>query len=310
MDRSEADIPAFLRSFGWQNAIRIPLAGDMSSRRYERLRSGDKTLVLMVSDKDVSSFMDITNWLLGLGCSAPRVKAIDAKARLIALEDFGDVPVRMLLSEPTKRKDAFELVVDLLLRIREGTNSNLSRPSADQLIEWTLLADQHYSGLDTEGLRGFRQVLRSQLAEALQETTAVSLRDFHSDNLMWLPDRTGINRLGLLDYQDAFLTHPAYDLMSFLTDARTPISAQERDLTIENYLALSKDAPDSFKAAFFALSAQRNLRILGIFARAGKRLDKLPLVHRYFRDALEHPMFDKVRRDTLVAVPAPEHQPS
>ena len=310
MNRAEADIQAFLKTFGWQNAVRSPLAGDMSSRRYERLRLGDNTLVLMVSDKDISEFTDVSNWLLGLGCSAPQIKAIDAEARLIALEDFGDVPVRMLLSEPSRRADIFKLVVDLLLQIREGANSSLSWPSADQLVEWTLLADEHYPGMDTEGLRGFRQVLRARLAEVLREATTVSLRDFHSDNLMWLPDRTGINRLGLLDYQDAFLTHPAYDLMSFLTDARTPISAEERDLTIEIYLELSKDAPESFRAAFFALSAQRNLRILGIFARAGKRLDKLPLVHRYFREALEHSMFDNVRHDALAAVPAPEHQPS
>ena len=308
MDSVEVHIQTFLTSLEWQDAARESLAGDMSARRYERLRRGDDSLVLMISDADIADFVTMTNWLRGLGCSAPEIRAVDPGARLIALEDFGDVSVRSLLSDPSNRTMLFELVIELLLQVRAGVNAHLPCPTADQLVDWTLIADAHYPEVDPDGLRGFRAILQKQLTDALKTPTTVSLRDFHSDNLMWLPERTGPNRLGLLDYQDAFLTHPAYDLMSFLTDARTPISAEERDDAVEHYLQRSGDDSESFKAAFFALSAQRNLRILGIFARAGKHLDKLPLVHRYFRQAVEHPMFDDVRDEVLAAVPPPERQ--
>lgn len=160
------------------------------------------------------------------------------------------------------------------------------------------------------GLAGFREVLLKLLEDALSGGPTVSLRDFHADNLMWLPDRKGIQRFGLLDYQDAFLTHPAYDLVSFLTDARFDVPKALREATIQTYLDRSGDPAEPFHRAFAAMSAQRNLRILGIFAHGaasgrGHHLDKLPRVHGYFAEALEHPAFDAVRMETLAALPDP-----
>ena len=114
----------------------------------------------------------------------------------------------------------------------------------------------------------------------------------------------------MLDYQDAFLTHPAYDLVSYLTDARVDIDPERRKKVVAAYLEKSNDDRGAFRTAFAALSAQRNLRILGIFAQGaahGKphHLSKLPRVHRYFADALEHPAFQRVREKTLAALPSP-----
>ena len=122
---------------------------------------------------------------------------------------------------------------------------------------------------------------------------------------MWLPERQGIRRHGLLDYQDAILTHPVYDLVSLLTDARRFVSPELREEMIATYIARSGDDADAFRRAFSAFSAQRNLRILGIFARAGRHMSLLPNVFQYFSEALDHEMFSRVRDSVRHAVPEP-----
>ncbi len=213
-----------------------------------------------------------------------------------------DTPKPML---PLHGRPMIDHGIDLLLAIRALPAPDLAKPDAETLVAWTELADQHYPGIQPDRLTAFRTILRDTLETALQTPASVSLRDFHTENLMWLPDRSAHHRLGLLDYQDAFLTHPAYDLMSLLTDARLPVPSGIRDATITHYLARSGDDPERFRTAFDALSAQRNLRILGIFARAGKHMAHAPNTHGYFVEALNNPVFDPVRDDTLAAVPPP-----
>ena len=126
-----------------------------------------------------------------------------------------------------------------------------------------------------------------------------------------MPERTGVRRLGLLDYQDAFLTHPIYDVVSLLTDARTDIEPEFRAQMIEAYAQRTGRDLAAVKLAFAAFSAQRNLRILGIFARSASRdgkpihLPKLPRVHAYLIEALQHPVFVSVADDAIAAIPPP-----
>jgi hypothetical protein len=301
-----AQIAAFLTRAGWQDARQTPIAGDMSPRRYSRLANGVQTAVLMDADSPMHTFVTMTEWLRTAGFSAPAILAAQPGDGLLLLEDLGTTPVKsLLLTQPDCATGIFDGCIDLLLAIRALHTPDLGKPDAETLVAWTELADQHYPGIQPDRLTAFRTILRDTLETALQSPASVSLRDFHTENLMWLPDRSAHLRLGLLDYQDAFLTHPAYDLMSLLTDARLPIRRQLREDTIARYLARSGDDPQSFRTAFDALSAQRNLRILGIFARAGKHLDHLPTTYGYFRAALENPVFDTVRADALAAIPAP-----
>ncbi|MEM6373094.1 MAG: phosphotransferase [Pseudomonadota bacterium] len=139
-------------------------------------------------------------------------------------------------------------------------------------------------------------------------------RDYHAENLIWLPDRTGAARVGLLDYQDAMLGHPAYDLVSIAQDARRDVSADLVALMTSRYLAGSGAAHEPFHAAFAVLGAQRNLRILGVFARLsihyGKAhyVDLIPRVWQHVQTNLTHPALAEVKPliDTALPPPTPE----
>lgn len=307
-DRTQ-HVDVFLRLHGWSDSSRKAITGDMSSRRYTRLTQNGHSAILMDSDAPMAAFVDMTKWLANIGLTTPEIFAADTQAGLILMEDLGDTSLRSAMSDDAELESTvFEDCLTLLLEIRKAAPPPLSKPDAIELVDWTDLADAHYQGADRNGLEGFREVLRDVLADILQADFSVSLRDFHTENMMWLPQRKGHLRLGLLDYQDAFLTHPAYDLMSLLTDARTWIPRSSRSEIQRRYIERSGDDPDLFKRAFAALSAQRNLRILGIFSRAGMHLNCLPNTYRYFAEALEHPVFSNVRQETLRALPAPAEQ--
>lgn len=308
-----SEIQSFLSANGWADALVSPVAGDLSQRRYFRLRLRGKTAVLMDSSKDPQStmrFCVVTEWLRNSGLSAPQVHAKDTRQGLLLIEDFGTQVVSSLLSSRSDFSDFyFDAVLDLLLTIRHQSAPDLDQPNAHELAQWTTVTDTAYPGVNIEALKAFRHVLETELSPFLQNCT-VSLRDFHADNLMWLPDRHGILRFGLLDYQDAFLTHPVYDLVSTLTDARIEVPRNIREAGLSTYASRAQDDPDELRAAFALFSAQRNMRILGMFtaaAQSGKRhhLPKLTRVHRYFAEAMEHTIFDEVRHDVLSGLPDP-----
>lgn len=298
-----------LENTPWETARQSPIAGDLSARRYIRLENahGESSVLMNAQDvpDSVAPFVSLTNWLLNAGLSAPKI-LISGRNTLL-LEDFGDIKVSDLEGED--REIAYSIAIDILLHIRAKTPPSLPQPDAVQLAGLTHMATQ-YPGADADKILAFSSYLETMLALLLQIPATMSLRDFHADNLMWLPDRNGLLRLGLLDYQDAFLTHPVYDLVSLLTDARTDIPPDFQNDMIKTYADRSGDDLEQLTRAFAIFSAQRNLRILGVFSRAanlGKphHLPKLPRVHRHFSAALKHSVFDPVRDEALAAVPKP-----
>ena len=272
----------------------------------------------MDAGDDIASteaFRDMTGWLLQQNLSVPRVLAARPDKGLLLLEDLGSQSVGTLLSDKAKTAEIYEACIQILLLIRNAAAPVLTCPTAREFCEWTKLADQYYPGADTQLLDAFRRGLETILADCLIKPPTVSLRDFHVDNMMWLPDRTGIRRVGLLDYQDAILTHPVYDLVSLLTDARTDVPRQVRQQLVQRYSEVSGDDFDALSLAFAAFSVQRNLRILGIFHRSavvdGKvhHLPKVPRVYGYLSEALEHPAFDDLGQLLRAALPPPDANP-
>jgi len=133
------------------------------------------------------------------------------------------------------------------------------------------------------------------------------LRDYHSPNLLWLPEREGIARVGVIDFQDAMRGPAAYDLVSLLQDARVDVAAELEALLFDHYCAgvaargtgFDRDA---FAFAYAALGAQRNTKIVGIFARLAKRdgkpgyLRHIPRLWRYLERDLAHPRLASLKR--------------
>ena len=147
--------------------------------------------------------------------------------------------------------------------------------------------------------------------EADWELVTLIQRDYHAENLLWLPERSGVARVGLLDFQDAMLGHPAYDLVSILQDARRDVPKLVEAAMIDRYLAQQPQDPEAFRAAYAILGVQRNLRIVGAFAKlclhVGKPryVDLLPRVWEFVERNLAHPALEPVALHIRETLPAP-----
>ena len=311
--------PDFLARHGWRDATILPLAGDASFRRYFRIHAGDRRAVLMDAPpphEDPRPFVAIAGWLQEIGLAAPRVLAADLEQGLLLLDDLGDARMRETLdAEPEIERELYETAVDVLVHLhRQPPMSGLPPHGLNEwLTELRLFPDWYVPavGLDPIDLEGWdaawNEVLEPVANDGLAPVTV--LRDFHAENVMLLDGRGGIERFGLLDFQDALAGHPAYDLVSVLEDARRDVPpVLERDM-IDRYLA-NAGADQCFEPAYWALAAQRNTRILGVFCRLWKRDGKdryrafQPRMWGLLERDLAHPALAPVRRWFDLHIPA------
>ena len=275
-----ASAPEFLARHGWTEARILPLAGDASFRRYFRVEAGDRRAVLMDAPpphENPRPFVAMANWLEGVGLTAPRVLAADLEQGLLLLDDFGDARMRETLdADPAAERDLYETAIDVLVHLHDHPPMAGLSPHGLQewLTELRLFPDWYVPavGLDQVNVEGWeaawREVLEPVAADGLGPVTV--LRDYHAENVMLLDGRGGIGRFGLLDFQDALAGHPAYDLVSVLEDARRDVPAELERAMIDRYSART-GADERFERAYWALAAQRNTRILGVFCRLWKR---------------------------------------
>ena len=275
-----ASAPAFLASCGWEGARIEPLAGDASFRRYFRILHGDgRRAVLMDAPpphEDPRPFVAVAEWLSSIGLAAPDILARDLDQGLLLLADLGSDRLRERLDEEGDREaELYAIATDVLIHLHQHQPMpGLPVHGLDQwLDELALFTDWYCPALDldvdAQGYRdAWRQVLAPVAADGLGPVTV--LRDYHAENVMLIEGRQGVSHFGLLDFQDALSGHPAYDLASVLEDARRDVSpAIEREM-IDRYIAATGHGA-AFEAAYWALAAQRNTRILGVFVRLWKR---------------------------------------
>jgi aminoglycoside/choline kinase family phosphotransferase len=313
-----AAIDAFLAAEGWSGSERVPLAGDASARSYLRLRRGRQAAILMdmppASGLDVAPFLAVTAWLRGLGLSAPEVLAADRGAGLVLLEDLGDGLFARLCDTRARERTLYAAAIDLLADLQAAPKPvptpDWSPPPYDAALlmremrlvpEWYLPAA---SGGDTSAdlAAEFEDLAAAMIETVLDAPPCIVLRDYHAENLIWLPERKGPARVGLLDYQDLLIGHAAYDLVSLLGDARRDVAPDLAAAMRGRYLARTGADAESFDAAAHVLAAQRNLKILGLFVRLARRdgktgyLRHLPRVRAHLDDTLGHPALAPMRR--------------
>ncbi len=323
MSRPER-IDAFLAAAGWGAAARRPLAGDASPRRYHRLEAHGHRAVLMDAPpelgEDVGPFVGVTRLLRARGLSAPEVLAEDRAAGLLLLEDLGDgLFARLCAAEPALEGELYAAAVDLLAERAAPAPGSLAPYDAGALLAEARLAVEWYLAAPGEpgppaGLaEEFDGLLAAALAPVAEARGALVLRDYHAENLLWLPERAGLARVGLLDYQDALAGHPAYDLVSLLEDARRDTAPELAEAMRGRFLAARPDLEaEAFAAAYAVLGAQRNLKILGIFARLCLRdgkpryLELLPRVWGHLARDLAHPALAPLAAWVARHLPPPE----
>jgi N-acetylmuramate 1-kinase len=308
---------AFLAASGWGGAAPAPLAGDASFRFYYRLRRGGESVVVMDApppQEEVGAYVAVAAILRGFGLSAPSILAEDGTRGFLLIEDFGDDTYTRLLRRGADEPALYKLAIDVLaaLQLSAAAAGAPGLPPYDDarlLAEAVLLVDWYFPAVlgnpPSAALREeYLALWRAALPLAYQPfRPTLVLRDFHIDNLMLLPDRPGVRRCGLLDFQDAVVGPPAYDLVSLLKDARRDVPEPlRRDMT-ERYLAAfpALDRAD-FERSAAILAAQRNCKILGIFTRLWRRdgkpayLRHIPRLWRMVEHDLRHPALRDIAR--------------
>jgi len=343
----------FLDEAGYAEAARERIAGDASARSYERLTLGGRRLILMNSPRrpdgppvrrgkpysaiahlaeDVTPFVALANGLRERGFSAPQIYASDLAEGFLILEDLGREGV-VAGDPPAPIGERYQAAVDVLIALHRLTLPDMLPitpqlihriPSYDldaMLIEAELLADWYLPHRGAPLARTARDTYVALWREVLAPITAQPrtwvLRDFHSPNLLWLPERADSARVGILDFQDALMGPAAYDVASLLQDARVDVPEALEIELLGRYARGRREAEPDFDVAGFVqiystLAAQRAAKILGIFARLDRRdgkpqyLRHLPRVWSYLERALVHPALARLEAWFRTNVPRPD----
>ncbi len=344
-------IAAFVKTSDMEIGSRTFFEGDASARRYETvLHEGNRVLLMDMPQRpdgpivrhgkpysqiahlaeSISAVVAINRHLISHGYSAPRILAADLKQGLALIEPLGDkVFGKMLLAGEDMQaplETAALLLADMVgknwpstVEAAPGHAHTLSpydeqaqRIEVDLMPSWYIPFARGFS--PTSDLNeDFAAVWQKILPLSFTDKPQWVLRDYHSPNLLWVPERVGLQRVGLIDTQDAVLGHPAYDLVSMIQDARVDIDPKLADHVYHVYVATRRQqgqfSETDFATAYAVLGAQRATKILGIFARLNKRdgkpayLKHMPRVSRYLTQNLEHPALAELKRWYLKNLP-------
>jgi aminoglycoside/choline kinase family phosphotransferase len=337
MSEREAERRAFVDSAGWHGAQIVPRPGDASTRSYARVSLNGRKAMLMdqpqtaetpaapadaspeerralgynavarLAGADCARFVAVSNYLRGLGLSAPEIYAADCERGFVLIEDLGDDLYADVVTAGGDERALYGAAAEVLAALHgSGAPADWAGKPLHAYDETSLIAETdlmtewflpHALGRKArpDEVDEHRALWAAALAHARDATPVFVHRDYHAQNLIWLPRRKGVARVGLIDFQDAVAGTRAYDLVSLIEDARRDVPYGIAEATTTHYLAATGADADAYRAQMAVMAAQRNAKIAGIFARLNKRDGKprylayLPRVWGYLNRDLEHP---------------------
>lgn len=347
MNRSEA-LTRLLEQTGFAEAERTPLAGDASTRRYERLRLGDRRAILMdappvaesapcpptatpaerramgwnatarLAASRVEAFVAVAAYLESVGLAPPEIYGADCEAGYAVLEDLGDALYAQVIPQGANEIALYEEAARVLAHVHAADKlpsrlegkSGASWPlldydalalevNADLFVEWLPRAAE--VRIDDAARARWEKVRDGLIVKALGFPRAFTIRDYHAENLLWLPERPGLRRVGLLDFQDAVRGWRGWDFSMLLHDARRDVSAAAHKAAIRAYLSATGASEAEFERELAVLGAINSMRILGIFSRLAGRdgkvryLDFMPRMWGHLGRTLQHPSLTDAR---------------
>lgn len=341
-------IREFLGQHGYSRARRRFLTGDASLRAYERIRTATgETLILMDWPKppvgpavldgkpypkvahlaeDAYPFVAIANYLRELGLAAPEVLHVDYDQGILLIENLGDEGVLDAHGNPIPDRYRESVVCLAFLHSHEmkrdlpvGENHVHHIPDFDPTamkMEARLLLDWHLpwkrgTQATEEERREYLAIWDNLIHHLESAEKNLLLRDFHSPNIIWRPQESGVRRVGLIDFQDAMIGPTAYDLASIVQDARVDIPKPLADQMMVDYVTLRRslgafDEP-AFLKAWAIMAAQRNCKLAGLWVRLLQRdgkpgyLKHMPRTLRHLSTALRHEVLAPLREWCLKA---------
>lgn len=283
----------------------------------ERRRLGYNAMARLAGP-NLNAFVAVAETARVAGLSAPGIIAADARTGFAVIEDLGDDLFARAIPNGAPEFELYASAIDALLTLRKAAPRPPKTPGYQMLsydetameAEIMLTPDWYWphlkgaaasNDLKAEYLEAWAPVLAKLPAPSI-----MVLRDYHAENLLWLPERAGFKRAGIIDFQDGLVGNPAYDLVSLLEDARRDVSPELAEAMISRYARGAAEFADfdedAFRRDYAILGAQRNAKILGIFARLINRDRKpryaefFPRVEGHFRRGLAHPVLQPVAK--------------
>jgi N-acetylmuramate 1-kinase len=275
--------------------------------------------VARLAGADCARFVAAARWLSAHGLAAPDIYDTDPAQGFAILEDLGDALFSEVLADGGNEKELYEQAVEVLAKIHAGDAPASLSPGkplfdydltaliaeTDLLAEWFLPLALHRKATEAE-MAEHRALWRAVLSETFKNRRVFVHRDYHAQNLLWLPGRRGVSRVGLIDFQDAVAGSQAYDLISLIEDARRDVSPELAQAATAHYLEMMRAQgarvdEQVFRHEMAVMAAQRNAKIVGIFARLYRRDGKarylafLPRVWAYLERDLQHPALADLR---------------
>ncbi|MBW6416231.1 phosphotransferase [Celeribacter sp. PS-C1] len=323
-DRAQL-LETFVANSTWAGSRSVALAGDASRRRYHRLMDGRSGHTAIVMDappdagEDVRPFLKVADYLRHIGLSAPEIYASDEQLGFLILEDFGtDLYDQVCAQTPDLEPALYDAAVDALVTLCSAEPMQGLEDYVPRMADLALSCYRWYAepivGRDMADEAAAARAALHPLIDSLGTKRVTILRDYHAQNLLWLPEREGASRVGQLDFQDAMLGPVAYDLISLTTDARRDVPEVIRDRCVERFCdQMDLERSDFIREAAIC-SVQRNLRILMVFARMSLHfgrpsyVDLIPRVWGHLQRDLDHPDLQELA--TLLRAHLPEPTPS
>lgn len=355
LQRSEA-LARLLEETGLAGAERDPLPGDASTRRYERLKLGDRRAMLMdappsaeskpcpsnatpaerramgwnatarLAASRVEAFVAIANYLESLGLSPPRIYGADCAAGYAVIEDLGDNLYANIIPQGADEIALYEEAARVLAHVHQSPPApprlqgaaNATWPlldydalalevNVDLFVEWLPRAAE--VRIDDAAHARWEKIRDGLIVKALGFPRTFTIRDYHAENLLWLPERDGRQRVGLLDFQDAIRGWRGWDFSMLLHDARRDVSPAAHAAAIRTYLDAAGASEADFQRELSVLGAINSMRILGRFAQLthdgrAKYAAFMPRMWGHLARTLEHPSLADAR-DFVESVAAP-----
>ncbi len=302
----------FINSINCRDYNITKLPSDASSRVYYRLTKDDKSYILMDAPPEkekVGAFVEICDFLNNNNLKAPQIINKDLQNGFLILEDFGDTTFKNIIAKPKEHEEfpeeifMYERAIDALIHLQKNcTQPDLESYNTEKLLAESNLFIKWYAEIFSsepitqKQTEEFNSILTDLFSLLDKHPKKIILRDYHAENIFWLPEEIGLKKIGLIDFQDAIYGPSTYDIVSLLEDARKDVSDEIVNLCINRYLrAFPEYLRKDFMVSYRILSIQRNLKIIGIFSRQAieyKNSKYLPYLNRvwgYIYKSLEYP---------------------